>query len=293
MIKGLKTPDFVLIGESDPRAGDMLQRIYESVCESDPPVQRMNFVNAELTKIAVNTFVTTKISYANMLAEMCDCLPGADVDIVTEALGRDSRIGAKYLRGALGYGGPCFPRDNVAFGVLAARLGAHADIAEATDRINRYQIERLVNVVRRHLPDGGTVGILGLSYKPDTDVIEESQGVALAKLLADGGCRVVVFDPLALDNALAVFDDKVAASPTATECAAAADVVVITTAWPEFGHIPASALVRKDTRACVIDCWRILPKERYAEVADIIYLGHGTHYPVTHADDKEAVSANE
>ncbi len=138
-------PDVILIGESDPRAGDLLEGIYRTTCDNTPPMQRMNFINAELTKIAVNTFVTTKISYANMLADICDRLPGADVDVVTNAVGLDSRIGRKYLKGALGYGGPCFPRDNVAFCHFARTVGAKADVAEATDRINRYQIDRLVS----------------------------------------------------------------------------------------------------------------------------------------------------
>ncbi len=116
VIRDMLLPDAILIGESDTRAGDLLESIYRTSCENNPPVQRMNFVNAELTKISVNTFVTTKISYANMLADICDRLPGADVDVVTNAVGMDSRIGRKYLKGALGYGGPCFPRDNVAFG---------------------------------------------------------------------------------------------------------------------------------------------------------------------------------
>ena len=125
----------------------MLETIYRQMCVNNPPVQRMNLVSAELTKISVNTYVTTKISYANMLADICDRLPGADVDVVTKALGADTRIGAKYLKGAMGYGGPCFPRDNVAFAALARKLGAKADVAEATDRINNYQVERLTSLV--------------------------------------------------------------------------------------------------------------------------------------------------
>ena len=93
----------------------------------------MNYVNAELTKLSVNTFVTTKISYANMLAQVCETLPGADADVVTAAIGCDTRIGQKYLKGALGYGGPCFPRDNVAFSALARDNGVPALLAEATD----------------------------------------------------------------------------------------------------------------------------------------------------------------
>ena len=125
------------------RPATCCRRIYRQMCVNKPPVQRMNLVSAELTKISVNTYVTTKISYANMLADICDRLPGADVDVVTKALGADTRIGPKYLKGAMGYGGPCFPRDNVAFAALARKLGARADVAEATDRINNYQIERL------------------------------------------------------------------------------------------------------------------------------------------------------
>src|SRR3990170_4217050 len=95
--------DLLLIGESDPRSGRLLAELYKQVCKNDPPIARMNFVNAELTKLAVNTFVTTKISYANMLARICEGLPDADVDVITAALGLDSRIGRKYLKGAIGY----------------------------------------------------------------------------------------------------------------------------------------------------------------------------------------------
>src|SRR5437588_7710132 len=129
------------------------------MCESEPHIQRMNFVNAELTKLSVNTFVTTKISYANMLAQVCETLPGADVDIVTAALGCDSRIGVKYLKGALGYGGPCFPRDNVAFGALARTNGVPALVAEATDELNRRQVPRLGKLLLEKLPQDGKVGI--------------------------------------------------------------------------------------------------------------------------------------
>ena len=155
----------ILIGESDRRAGDMLEAIHRTTCENTPAVRRMNFVNAELTKISVNTFVTTKISYANMLAELCDRLPGADVDVVTGAVGADSRIGSKYLRGAIGYGGPCFPRDNVAFAALARSLGANAALAEATDTINQYQTERMLNAVRTRLAARARVAILGFSVQ--------------------------------------------------------------------------------------------------------------------------------
>lgn len=275
VIRDMLYPDMILLGESDARAGDVLESIYRSTCEKNPPVMRMNLVNAELTKISVNTYVTTKISYANMLAEMCERLPGADVDIVTAALGMDSRIGKKYLKGALGYGGPCFPRDNIAFGQLARSLGARADLAESTDRLNRHQIDRLAAAASRLLGGRSRVGILGLSYKPETAVIEESQGVALAARLSEEGREVYVHDPLALVGAMAVLQDKVVPIISVEECIQAVDVLVITTPWPQFAQLPQKAFVRSTGRLQILDCWRILPRDRLADVADIHYLGIG------------------
>jgi len=274
VVRDMLTPDMILIGESDARAGDMLQRIYERSCDSRPVIRRMNFVNAELTKIAVNTYVTTKISYANMLADICDRLPGADVDAVTQAVGSDSRVGAKYLRGAIGYGGPCFPRDNVAFASLARSLGARADLAEATDTMNRYQVERVLGAVQARLPAGGTVGVLGLSYKPDTAVVEESQGLMLASRLADEGHAVIAFDPKGLEAALAATGGSFAPALSAEECVRRASLVVVMTPWPEFRAIPVDAFARA-RRLTVVDCWRLLSQEEIGPVADLVHLGRG------------------
>src|SRR5262249_41972017 len=154
-IRDMLHPDFILIGESDPKSGERLQEIHRSVCANQPPIQRMNLVNAELTKLAVNTFITTKISYANMLARVCERLPGADVNVVTAAVGMDSRIGKKSLKGAVSYGGPCFPRDNRAFAALARQARAQATLAEVTDLFNRQQIDHLAELAISHLPSGG------------------------------------------------------------------------------------------------------------------------------------------
>lgn len=270
VVRDLLHPDMVLIGESDPRAGDMLEAAYALTVPAGTPVQRMNWVCAELTKIAVNTYVTTKISYANMIAEMCEQLPGADVDVVTQALGRDSRIGAKYLKGALGYGGPCFPRDNVALAALARSLGLTADVAEATDTVNRRQVERVVRMVARLAPTPATVAVLGLSYKPDTPVVEESQGVMIARALAAAGHAVLVADPVALESAIAVLGDTVTPIGSAEAAVAEAGVIVVTTPDRTFAALPPACFAGK----AVVDCWRILPAS-VAEIADVVHLGRG------------------
>jgi UDPglucose 6-dehydrogenase len=275
VVRDMLYPDSILIGESDPRAGDMLQTIYLQMCEKKPPVQRMNFVNAELTKISVNTYVTTKISYANMLADLCDRLPGADVDTVTRALGADTRIGAKYLKGAMGYGGPCFPRDNVAFAALARKIGARADVAEATDRINNHQIERVSGLVAKFAKAGTRIALLGLSYKPHTPVVEESHSVKIAAKLADAGYIVTVHDPLAQDAALAVLGDKVVGASSLDSAVRDCDLLIVGTGWPEYRAIEPGWCKRNGQRLTVLDLWRTLPADEFVDVADVLYLGSG------------------
>ena len=286
VIRDMLRPDMILIGESDERSGTILSELYSAVCESGPRIQRMNYVNAELTKLSVNTFVTTKISYANMLAEVCETLPGADVDVVTSALGCDTRIGPKYLKGALGYGGPCFPRDNAAFSALARANGVPALLAEATDQTNKGQAPRLAELILSRLPKGGTVGVLGLSYKPNTEVIEESQGMAVAQLLLKSGARVVVYDPAAMDNAKAALMGKVTFAQSAAACAAAADVLAITTPWDEFRGLQPEDLKNGGCDVAVLDCWRLLQSAAATAAADYWTLGLGA--PDTEAEAEYA-----
>ncbi|MGH9709027.1 MAG: UDP-glucose dehydrogenase family protein, partial [Candidatus Acidiferrales bacterium] len=256
VIRNFLNPDFVLIGESDARSGEMLEAMYQQVCENAPRAARMNFVNAELTKLAVNTYVTTKISFANMLARICEKLPEANVDDVTAALCLDTRIGPKYLKGAISYGGPCFPRDNLALAAFASQIGARADIAKATDQFNRWQIQWLADLVHRHLPAGGTVGVLGLTYKPDTDVVEEAAGILLARELVYRGYSVIAYDPSAGGNPAFNIGEKGRLVRTSQECIDQASVIVLATPWSEFREIPTEKWAgSSETPRVIIDCW--------------------------------------
>jgi UDPglucose 6-dehydrogenase len=273
VIRDFLNPDFVLIGESDARAGEMLASLSKSVCDNDPPVARMSFANAELTKLALNTYVTTKISYANMLAQMCERMEGGDVDAVTSALGLDSRIGPKYLKGSVGYGGPCFPRDNLALAALARELNVPAPLPEATDRINQNQVPRLQNYVMAHLPEKGRVGVLGVSYKPQTNVIERAQGLELAQALLAHHVPVVIYDPCAADSARAVLSGPVQFAASAGECVRQADVLVICTPCKEFKAISIDDLKRTHGRVTVLDCWRLLERAHISAVCDYLAIG--------------------
>ncbi len=276
VVDGLRHPDFVLIGESDERSGSLLEGVYRRLAGDRVPVARMNFVNAELAKIAINTFVTTKISYANMLAEVCERIPGCDVDVTTAAIGLDSRIGPRYLKGGLGFGGPCFPRDNVAFSAMARRRGVPATLADATDSVNRRQVRRILEQIRSRLRPGGAAGVLGLTYTAQTDVVEESQGLELARAMAAEGFRVTVYDPLGMPNAERILNQMVRYARSAEECIQQAELVVIATPWDEFKRLRPQQFADHPPgpgARVVFDCWRILSAEEMRPLTDYVTIG--------------------
>jgi UDPglucose 6-dehydrogenase len=274
VIRDFLNPDFLLIGEADPRSGEILEQLYYVVCENSPPVARMNLINAEITKLAVNTYVTTKISFANMLARICEKLPEANIDVVTSALGRDTRIGKKYLKGAVSYGGPCFPRDNQALAALARQIGAPADIAQVTDQFNRSQMQWLADLVQEHC-NGGTVGILGMTYKEGTDVVEEAVGLLLAQELVRRSTRVIAYDPAGGKNSAVALGERVRLTPTAQECIKESETVVVATPWKEFAEIPARQWARERAPRSVIDCWRTLNHLDGVDGVRYVRLGFG------------------
>jgi UDPglucose 6-dehydrogenase len=271
VIRDFYYPDFLLIGESDNKAGDTLQHVYKGLCKNSPAVARMNFINAEITKIALNTFITTKISYANMLARLCERLPEADVNVVTGALGLDSRIGSKYLKGAVSYGGPCFPRDNRAFASLAAHVGAFSDLAETTDRFNRAQVKWIAEIVKQHRAGTGPIGVLGLTYKPDTDVVEESFGLLLSQTLAGAGLPVVVYDPEADASRALASHPSIQTARSAEDCINRAEVVILATPWAEFSKLSPD----KWNQKTVIDCWGALAPLEHTAGVRYVRLGWG------------------
>lgn len=275
VISDFLNPDFTLIGESDKRAGDELERLYMHVCDNRPHVARMNFVNAEITKLSVNAFITMKITFGNTLARLCENLKDADVDVVSHALGLDSRIGHKYLKGAVGYGGPCFPRDTTAFSVLAHSVGVAASLAEATEATNRLQISIVANLIATKNPKEGTVSILGLAYKPNTDVVDESQGVLLAKYLVGVGAQVSVYDPEAMNNARKILRDTVSYCNSMEDSINCSDVIVIVTPWRQFTEICPDAVRREGSPRVVIDAWRVLDRNDFSNACDYVGLGLG------------------
>jgi UDPglucose 6-dehydrogenase len=258
VIRDFLNPDFCLVGEFDERSGDALEEVNRRICTKEPVVRRMSIENAEVAKLALNSYVTMKISFANTLADLCERVPGGDVDVVSDALGSDTRIGRKYLTGGLGFAGPCFPRDNVALGFLCEQVGADGDLLVANHGYNRSTAARVTTKIAPLLRTGQTAAVLGLSYKPLSHVVEESQGIALALAMADAGMRVIGYDPLAADGARSAFRDKALVAESIDAALADAALVVVTTPDASFRALKATDFLGGKESVTVVDCWRCL-----------------------------------
>lgn len=196
VIHNLKHPDIILVGSENAQDVYRHLEITESIADNSPEIKLLNTEEAELVKLAINTFITMKITFANFIGEIARKSHGIDATKVCESIGRDSRIGGKYLSPGLGFGGPCFPRDNRAFSAYSASLGLNANLAKATEGINRTLPSNIANWIKVTYPTELKIAILGLTYKENSEVTEESQAVFLANELAELGYKIVAHDPL-------------------------------------------------------------------------------------------------
>lgn len=195
IIRDQRNPDVVLIGESSEAAGKLIEDIYRKLADNEPKFFHMSPTEAEITKIALNCFVTTKIAFANMVGDLA-LRTGCKPENILNAIGGDSRIGHKYLKYGVGYGGPCFPRDNRAFGVFCERNGIFPHISYATDKSNQsHLIYQVDHFVKNHSP-GASVTIDGVAFKEGSTIMEESQKLKYAFELKGLGYDVTIRDRL-------------------------------------------------------------------------------------------------
>ncbi len=269
VVKGIEQPDYLLIGEADRQSGDVILAIHQSMVRASSPVARMTPIEAEITKIASNTHETMRVSFANMLLSICSEVPGANVDRITEALAH--RMGRRFFKGAVPYGGPCWPRDNQAFSAFMDAVRTPSTLPRAVDTFNdehgRY-VRRKVLAVSK---PGETVGIIGLAYKPGTPVIERAFAVDLAGWLIREGRRVVGWDPMAIGEVRQALGDRIEYAATAEECLTRSNVAVVTLPLPELANVDWSAA----RHVVLVDCWRCLTPEAAAAAAQYVPLGRG------------------
>lgn len=200
ILHGFYNPDILLIGEANEACGDTLEAIYKSFVKTTPTMCRMTRKEAEITKISVNCFITTKISFANTIGDLC-IQNGLNADRVLKAIGSDSRIGKKYLNWGHGYGGPCFPRDNRALCLFSKGEGVQNRIGEATDAVNASHLEFLIGQLSVMASQTGKQFLFrDLAYKPGTIILEESQTLELAKRLDLAGFVVHIQESLEMEK---------------------------------------------------------------------------------------------
>jgi UDPglucose 6-dehydrogenase len=193
ILRDQQYPDVVLIGEADTLAGDRLERVYRQLCLKEPAVHRMPCLSAEIAKLATNCALTMKIAFANAIGDLA-ARAGADLAKILDAIGADSRIGNRFLRYGYGYGGPCFPRDNRALNSFAQSQGYPLLQAEASDEMNRRHLAFQVDCYLQTYPQDQDIHFYSVTYKPEAEMIDESQPLAIAVCLAQAGRKVVIHE---------------------------------------------------------------------------------------------------
>jgi UDPglucose 6-dehydrogenase len=249
-IEDFMRPNRVVIGSESEQANAIMKDLYSPLYLIETPVVITNVETAEMIKYASNAFLATKISFINEMANICD-LVGADVHQVAKGMGLDKRIGPKFLHAGPGYGGSCFPKDTRAIVKLAESLGYRFRIVETVIEVNERQQERMVEKIENTLGTlkGKRLGVLGLTFKPNTDDIRESPAIKIAKTLTDKGVSVRAFDPAGMEASKEVLREVVFVRDM-YEVAEDADALVLITEWNEFRFLDwdrVKALLRSPT----------------------------------------------
>lgn len=258
VIHDFQNPDVVVIGESSPQAGDILTQLHMSICTNNPPVHRMSLSSAELAKVSLNAYITLKISFANIIGNICEKLPNADPDAITAAIGEDKRISPHYFRAGLSFGGTCFPRDTWAFTSVLSRLNLDTAMMDACNSVNKYQdrllAQKTLDLARKMRAD--TVSIIGLAFKPNSPVIVESAAIKLVETLLQEGLRVTAYDALALDTTKKRFGEQICYAASVQQCFDASACCVLTLPSKELVQEIATARIQE--HAVILDPWRVL-----------------------------------
>jgi UDPglucose 6-dehydrogenase len=241
------TPDRIVLGVTSERADLTLREVYARPLASGIPGLTMDLETAELVKVAANAFLATKISFINVMAEMCEAT-GADVIRLADAIGLDERIGRKFLSPGLGFGGGCLPKDIRAFRSTAQEKSVDSlvDLLTTVDTINLGRRDRVITLAREAVGgefDGKRIAVLGAAFKPNSDDIRDSPSLAVSGRLADEGALVTVHDPVAMPNA-ALARPNLRYADSAHEAAAGADLVLHLTEWSDYRAIDPAAFAK-------------------------------------------------
>ena len=267
-IKDFMSPDRVVVGVESEKAKKALTKLYKPFLINNFRVIFMDIPSAEMTKYAANSMLATRISFMNDIANLCERV-GADVNMVRAGIGSDTRIGRKFLYAGCGYGGSCFPKDVKALIKTADQNGYSMEVLKAVERVNEKQksvlFEKLQKAYQGEDLKGKTIAMWGLSFKPETDDMRESTALVMIDKLLDAGCRIRVYDPIAMDECRRRIGDKVTYCRDMYDAVLDADALLLLTEWKEF-RLPTWGVIKKAMhRPLVIDGRNIFDVEELDE----------------------------
>ena len=274
-------PDRVVLGCQSRRALEKMKQVYRVLYLNETPFIETNWETAETIKYASNAFLAVKITFINEMANLCESV-GANVQDVARAMGKDGRIGPKFLHPGPGYGGSCFPKDTRALAETARQAGVPLRIVEATIEANEAQKRRMVEKIARAFEEKGglegrTIAILGLSFKPNTDDMREAPSLTILPELARQGTTFRVYDPAAMEEARRRFSDlgdRIVYCKDEYEAAEGADALVILTEWNQFRNLDLGK-IRSGLREGLFFDLRNIYKRQLVEEAGLTYVGVG------------------
>ena len=260
------TPNRLVVGVANDRAEEILKEVYKPIIDLGTPWIRADLPTSELVKVAANSFLATKISFINAMAEVCEAA-GGDVTVLAKAIGYDPRIGNRFLQAGIGFGGGCLPKDIRAFMARAEELGAKQalEFLREIDAINLRARQRVIDVVRAELTDDLTaykIAVLGAAFKPDSDDVRDSPALDIAAQLQAAGASIIVHDPKAIENARKRFP-KLGFAVTVQECVKDSDLILHLTEWREYRELDPKALASLVKKKIVIDGRNALDRDKW------------------------------
>jgi UDPglucose 6-dehydrogenase len=266
-------PDRIVVGTENERAREQMAALYKPFSDKGAPIIFTDIISSELIKYAANTFLATKVSFINEMADICERV-GGNVEDVARGMGSDKRIGMQFLKPGPGYGGSCFPKDTLAMVHIGERALSPATIVEAVIAVNRARPHRMVAKVLTAAGDnvrGKRIALLGLTFKPETDDVRDSTALIIAEELRQNGATVVAYDPQGMHEAEKVIGDAVDYAKSTEDALKGADIVVLATEWKEFCDVPLARYKALLKAPVMVDLRNVFKPEQMAEAGFTYY----------------------
>ena len=264
-ISDIQRPHIIVIGSNGGSGAAIMERYYRDFYNTPPPITHTSIPTAELIKYANNAFLATKISFINFISTLCESIPGADVDVIARAIGKDPRIGPLFLRAGPGFGGSCLPKDLSGIIKFSEEMGKNPDLFRVVQGVNARQIHTVMDMVKEQsvLTQGNVISILGLAFKNNTDDIRGAASTKIVESLLKYGLDIRVHDPMALNNFERVFGARISYHTDMFECLEGSDCCIILTDWDIYKTLTPRDFQTRMRVPGIIDARRVLDAEKF------------------------------